>query len=548
MARKKDKKRMPDAGGQMPVKSPSSPAADIGHLTSLAIVIGLVALATLRIVATYSETGLTWDEPGHMACGMQYLAQHVYRYESQHPPLARVMSALGPYLDGVRPLNGPDQDMEGVAEMYQSGHPSRELNLMRLGILPFFLLAAAAVYLWAHRHFGNAAAAVATGLFTMLPPVLAHAGLATTDMPLTGCLAAAFFALLLWAEEPTWKHSLLLGVTTALAVVSKFTALGYLPVAALFALIAYMVVERPGLGGLSAAAKERAKPFAIAAVTGAVAIWAVYGFSFAKVPAPEFFDGVNSALTHNSKGHLAYLLGQVGTTGWWYFFPVVLGVKTPLGFLLLLGIGTAVCWRKRAKLAYWIPMAFSMGILLPAMASKVNIGVRHILPIYVGFSIVAAIAVVESRKWVRWVVAAMIVWMAVSSAWKHPNYLTYFNEFGGDHPEKILVDSDLDWGQDTIRLARRLKELNATQVNFNTLNLTPDRLVVWPGFPPTQDINPIKPAEGWTAASPTMWLVRQYGLEHRYANLEPWFAYLKPVERVSSYYLYYVPPGSIPPQ
>src|SRR5271169_611950 len=119
-----------------------------------------------------------------------------------------------------------------------SGHPERELTLMRLGILPFFLLAAAVVYLWARRHFGNAVAAVATGLFTLLPPVLAHAGLATTDMPLTGCLAAAFFALMLWAEAPTWQHSLLLGLATALAVVSKFTALGYLPVAAVFALLA----------------------------------------------------------------------------------------------------------------------------------------------------------------------------------------------------------------------------------------------------------------------------------------------------------------------
>lgn len=528
---------------------------------SLALSIGLVILAALRIVATYPETGLTWDEPGHMACGMQYLAQHVYRYEAQHPPLARVMSALGPYLDGVRPLNGKNQDLEGVAEMYQSGHPERELNLMRLGILPFFLLAAGVVYLWARRYFGNAVAAVAVGLFTMLPPVLAHGGLATTDMPLTACLAAAFFALLVWAEEPTWKHSLLLGAATALAAVSKFTALGFLPAAAVLALLAYLVVERPGVRRLSNTLKVRALPFGLAVSTGAVVIWAVYSFSFGKVPgwnislpAPELFDGVRFALAHSTQGHPAYLLGEVRTTGWWYFFPVVLGVKTPIGFLALLGIGTLLCWGRRGKLAYWLPLALSLGILIPAITSKVNIGVRHILPIYAGFSIVAAIAAVELprraqvRRWGGPVVATLMIWLAVSSAAHHPDYLAYFNEFAGSHPEQILVDSDLDWGQDTIRLARRLKQLGATQVNFNTLNQTSDRLVVWPGLPPVQDINPLKPAEGWTAVSPTMWHVRQYGLEHRYANLEPWFAYLKPVERVGSYYLYYVPPGSIPPE
>ena len=137
--------------------------------------------------------------------------------------------------------------------------------------------------------------------------------------------------------------------------------------------------------------------------------------------------------------------------------------------------------------------------------------------------------------------------MTVSGALRHPDYIAYFNEFVGDHPEHVLVDSDLDWGQDTILLARRLRELGANQVSFRTLNLTADRLVVWPGFPPVRDINPLKPAEGWTAVSPTIWMIRQYGLEHRFPNLQPWFVYLHPVEKVGSLFLYYVPPGSIPP-
>ena len=182
----------------------------------------------------------TWDEPGHMACGLQYLAQHVYRYEAQHPPLARVMSALGPYLAGARPMGIKNQDQEGVAVMYRDGHPERMLTRMRLGILPFFAVAAFVVWLWARRYFGDAAAVLATGMFTLVPTVLAHAGVATTDMPLTACLTAAFFSLLLWCEQPTWKHSLLLGATAALAAVSKFTAIGYLPAAAFFAFLAYL--------------------------------------------------------------------------------------------------------------------------------------------------------------------------------------------------------------------------------------------------------------------------------------------------------------------
>src|SRR5438477_6550740 len=201
----------------------------------LVLAICLIALATLRIVATYSETGPTWDEPGHMACGLQYLAQHVYRYEAQHPPLARAMSALGPYLTGSRPLGDKNQDQEGVKVMYAGGRPARVMALMRVGVLPFFVLAGFMVYFWARRHFGNLVAVLAVGLFTLTPPVLAHAGLATTDIALTGCLAAAFFCLLLWAEQPSWKYSLLLGATTALAAVSKFIALGPYPAAAVAA-------------------------------------------------------------------------------------------------------------------------------------------------------------------------------------------------------------------------------------------------------------------------------------------------------------------------
>ena len=65
--------------------SPSTPgfcdATQIPFLArhSLNLAAALIAPASLRIVSTYSEMSPTWDEPGHMACGFQYLAQHVYR-------------------------------------------------------------------------------------------------------------------------------------------------------------------------------------------------------------------------------------------------------------------------------------------------------------------------------------------------------------------------------------------------------------------------------------------------------------------------------------
>ena len=524
---------------------------------SLVLAAALIALASMRIVSTYSQMSPTWDEPGHMACGLQYLAQHVYRYEAQHPPLARVMSALGPFLAGARPLGIKNQDQEGVAVMYHDGYPGRMLTRMRFGILPFFVLAACVVWLWARRHFGNAVAALATGLFTLAPTVLAHAGVATTDMALTACLSAAFFALLLWAEEPTWQHSLLLGAATALAVVSKFTALGFLPAAALFAFLAYLMVERPGMDGVVAAAKARAWPAAIAVFTGALGIWAVYSFSFGKVnawnislPAPELFDGVSFAIYHNTKGHAAFFLGEIRNTGWWYFFPVLLAVKTPLGWLAAVGFGLAAWWGKRGQLAYWMPVAFAAGILLPGMTSHVNIGLRHILPIFSGLAILAGLGLMRlleraaRAKWAGPLAALLVLWVAVSGALQHPDYLSYFNELAGSTPERIVVDSDLDWGQNIIRLQHRLRELGASQVAFGDVNLHANHLMIWPGLPLVQNLDAFRPVEGWTAVSPTMWMLRKYGLGYRDLSVQPWWAYYHPVEKVGTLWLYYIPPGT----
>src|ERR1041384_1271842 len=99
-----------------------------------------------------------------------------------------------------------------------------------------------------------------------------------------------------------------------------------------------------------------------------------------------------------------------------------------------------------------MPLAFSLGVLVPAMTSPVNYGVRHVLPIYLGFSLIAARGVLQMMEWARsrklWGVAALAlgVWIVVSGASHHPDYLAYTNEFVASHPENVMVDSDLDWG------------------------------------------------------------------------------------------------------
>ena len=255
--------------------------------------------------------------------------------------------------------------------------------------------------------------------------------------------------------------------------------------ASAIALAGYFVAARPGGREVAIAVRVRVATFGLAVVVGCLVVWAGYRFSFGEVgfahlrlPAPELFAGLEQVRQHNAAGHPAYLLGARSQTGFWTYYLVALGVKTPLAFLALLGIGVAALWRRRERSArLWTPLAFSAGILLVALFSNINIGIRHILPIYAGLSVIAAVGLARmfesriARKWVAWAGVVLALWLAASSLWSHPDYLPYFNELAGNQPEKILVDSDLDWGQNIIRLQHRLRELGAAQVTFGDVNL-----------------------------------------------------------------------------
>ena len=512
--------------------------------------LSLVLVGSLRIASTYKVLSFTIDEPGHFACGLEFLSKHVYRYETQHPPLARVMIALLPYLTGVRPVNDPNRNVEGRAVILRSGHPGRTLALMRLGTLPFFWLACLVVFVWGRHYFGDYMGLAALGLFTLLPPVLAHAGMACTDMALGAGVSAAFLALCIWSESSNMVLAVAVGVTTGLAVLSKFTALLYLPWVAAMALFFYLVSVRPSRSKVALLIRERVPGFALAVFTGAIVVWGGYLFSFGRVaawnlslPAPELFDGLLAARAHDQYGHPAYLLGMFSMHGWWYYFPVVLAVKTPIAFLLLAGVGVYACVRDFARARARIPLAFSLGILIPAMAGHVDIGVRLILPLYVSLAVLSAVGLLRLARVRagRVVAGALLVWICVSGALSHPDYLAYFNEFARHAPDHVLVDSDLDWGQGTVLVARRLRELKAQHVA--AMMLEPLTLPIpiekdlqhYYELPEVRPVDVLSATEGWSAISPTV--ARTLGLK-----VKPWYEKRPPTETVGDVWLYYVPP------
>ncbi|MEO7476756.1 MAG: glycosyltransferase family 39 protein [Gemmatimonadales bacterium] len=493
----------------------------------------LIGAALLRIASTYPEFSQSWDEPAHLATGMEWLDGGRYTREPLHPPLARVMIAAGPYLDGARSAGFPNTWQEGNALLERNGEYQRNLTLARLGALPFFVLASAVVFLWARHLFGGPAAVLAVLLFTTLPPVLGHAGLATTEMAATATVAFALYAYARWLASPTPGWSLALGFSVAAAVLSKFSALLFLPAGGLALYLCHRARdEKPPIP--SRAAWTRAARLAYLPML--VLIWAGYRFSVGPLvtpldvpleqrpgsplaleraaygaaeapiyPAPEFFQGLSMLYRKNAAGQKAYLLGEVRSTGWWYFFPVALAVKTPLammGLLLAAVVALARVWPGRWERAG--PLAAAVFVLVVCLPARLNIGLRHVLPMYPLLAIAAgggaaALWVHTGRRWLGPAIAGVLIaWQLASSLRAHPDYVAYFNELAGDHPERVLVDSDLDNGMDLRRLADTLRALGVPRLSIAYAGSAD---LGRRGLPPYRELTPRTPTTGWIAAS-----------------------------------------------
>jgi hypothetical protein len=67
-----------------------------------ALTVAFVAAAVVWTVTSASALSMTFDEPHHLATGIEWWQFGTYRWWTENPPLPKVLTALGPYLTGVR--------------------------------------------------------------------------------------------------------------------------------------------------------------------------------------------------------------------------------------------------------------------------------------------------------------------------------------------------------------------------------------------------------------------------------------------------------------
>jgi len=503
----------------------------------------LITIAALRIASTYTTFSLTTDEPIHIGAGLELLQQHTYVLQPVNPPLPRIVLAAIPSLSGMRWGDSRDFYRSAADVFYTGGRYLTKLVLIRVGNLLFFAIAAIALFAWARLELGASAALLATFLFTTQPVILGYSGIANHDVPGTAGVAVALLALAHWLRKPDAMRASILGAAYGFSILCKFSSIPYVPVACA-AIFAVRIIREPGLRRPRAIATLLLVPIVAAAV-----IWAGYAFTFGPVsgtrfsaPAPAFFRGLGDLMQFDRDGFVSYAFEKISRHGFWWYFPAAVLLKTTLPVLVLtIGGGWFACRAERFRWTFVESVLAALAIIAVAIPSTLDLGVRYVLPVYVPMTLAAtaaAMALLEiSRKAIRLAAVLLLALQAVVSIAAHPDYFPYFNALAGNEPGRYLVDSNLDWGQDTLRLKKAARRLRIERIGLaipgnRTSNEEFDAI----GLPPNYGISPYNPRHGWLAVGEHFYRVDRDGWR--------WLdAY--PMQRIGkSIRLYHIPKGA----
>ncbi len=400
-----------------------------------ALLIGLAAHVWLAVAGS-DRIGTTADEPVHIVSGLYYNLAADYRFQPENGLLPQRLEALPWVLAGVDPparsgTAWEQADIWALGETLFQNQDQRVATLLARSRLVSALAGAALlllIYRWSRSLCGRPGALVVLALAAFCPNLLAHAGLATSDVLGTLGLVAATLAWWRLCHRVNPVNTLLAGGAAGLLALCKFTCVLLAPVAALLLLLR-LLRSSPlpwscGLwsGRLTGFKRLAALLPATAAVLGiaVVVIWTGYGFRYQaasdstgrfmkswdtilmvepqdiglpqlgepesaqihRVEAGPVQKAIGLARDHrllpeawlygfgfvayHSHHRLAYFAGDYRTSGWWSFFPAALLLKTTLPGLaaIALGAGTLLAARRRTRLLYRLGPCVVLGAII----------------------------------------------------------------------------------------------------------------------------------------------------------------------------------------
>lgn len=428
-------------------------------LVALMLVVALLAAASMW------NDSATADEAAHVASGLLALTEGRLDFYATQAPLLEALAAAPVAVAGYRVPDeweriGNRPWVVGNLLLHGAGfEPHRILTLARVPVIVLFLALALLVYWFVAETTGNRWAGVAAcALTAFCPTMLAHGRLATVD---AGLASFAFLATVLFLQLLAWPSvtvASLTGLATALALTSKVSGAILVPY---FAILVILWTWR-----------TRATPWRhvlLAAVVAIVAFAGIYmtlGRSLDPLFAfREYLDAVRAVNRFYGDRYLLpqFLLGEFSTRGWPHYYLVALALKLTIPSLVVLLLGGMLAVR-RARFEVLAGFIFAALFLVVSAFSSLNLGIRHVLPILPFLYAAGVIAIHDARGEAKErerrlfdaVVAMLVGWHVVTAILAFPSYISYFNPLIGSHrnADRILIDSNLDWGQDLRRLAQ----------------------------------------------------------------------------------------------
>jgi 4-amino-4-deoxy-L-arabinose transferase-like glycosyltransferase len=448
----------------------------------------LLILLGLQLFFSVRRESQTWDEGNHIFTGYRSWTHGDFGLNPEHPPLVKLFVTIpllwsqpkSPVLE--ERFFKEDAFLRGKEFLYQND-PEKILARTRTFAALLTLLTALVVYFGTREMFGTGAAFIALTLLAFDPNLLAHGALITTDVGLACFMFLSVYMFYRFVKSPSALRLVAAGAVVGLVLAVKHTGLLVLPILFLLALCEII------LGDKREMPRRTLKVFgslALIALIGWAVLWSTYRFRydarpnglqlnpplaayveglkpyeawpirtaarFHLLPESYLYGLVDVKLTANY--YTSYLLGKVYAHNVWFYFPIAFLIKSTVGvlalFLLTLGVvATRRLNRWREILFLTVPVIFYM---IVALTVGMNIGVRHILVVYVFLYVLiggaASVLIARSRRW-AYAVGVLLLIHAVSSVMAFPNYIPYANELWGgpSQTNKYLTDSNSDWGQ-----------------------------------------------------------------------------------------------------
>lgn len=456
----------------------------------------LLLVMVAEVALSTQQESPSWDEGDHIYSGYMNWKHDEYDLNPEHPPLVKLVATL-PLLDlnlKVPPREGryfkDESYFGGHALLFGNGQDySADTLLFRvhMAVLVFALGLACLLFVAGREMFGPLAGLISLALFVFDPTVLTNAPFVTTDTGAACGFFASVYLFYRFVKRVNWQRTVACGVVTGLALATKHSTVLLLPILVLLA-TGETVGRMRSTSRTPEIKQSLQRMFAGMAAIAALALlvlWAAYSFRFAMVPHGVMIPPLADRAAHIGPvmrwmvlfcdaHHLlpesylyglvdvervgrwmpSYVFGNIHAHGVWYYFPAILSLKWSVGVLglLVLALAAFVAGRVRSREVWFLalPAVFYLAV---AMAGPLNIGVRHVLPVFpfvfalIGGGVARLIA--QRRIWV-WPVAALLAWHVADSVRMFPNYMPYANVLWGGPATTHLyfTDSATVWGQD----------------------------------------------------------------------------------------------------